>query len=192
MKTKLDRLLDSISPEKVIEQTYNRANEAINTFGFRRAKVDQWDQFRGCMSDFLRHLDYCILRLKKPIDVSTEDYWTYCIRPLLKIYGIHGEKAAFEMVRTGNEGGLYAVLKAFAMQKAEEYSNNEIASRTGIFWESLSTDEKFTAMKEYSEKYGHLFPSELTEKGAVRIKGNFLKVLQKHPFMVQDLRRTGH
>ena len=36
----------------------------------------------------------------------------------------HVEKAAFEMARTGNEGGLYAVLKAIAGQLAEEYAEN--------------------------------------------------------------------
>ena len=133
MPTKLDRLLDSISPEKTIEDIYNRANEAINSFRFKKAQITQWDEFRRCMAEFNRHLEERILKLRKPIDVSIDWYWGHSIRPLLKIYGLNGEKAAFEMARTGNEGGMYAVLKAFAMHRAEEYSQNEIAAKVLFF-----------------------------------------------------------
>lgn len=51
--------------------------------------------------------------------------WGRCITHLLKIYGENGEKAAFEMVRTGVEGGIYAVLKRLAKQMAKEYARNE-------------------------------------------------------------------
>lgn len=191
MPTKLDRLLDSISPEKTMENIYNRANEAINSFRLKKAQIEQWHEFRRCMAEFNRHLEERILKLRKPIDVSIDWYWGHSIRPLLKIYGLNGEKAAFEMARTGNEGGMYAVLKAFAMQRAEEYSQNEIAAKVLFFWNDLSVDEQFKTMDEYLQKYGHLFPSELTEGSAVRLRGSFWKVLQKHPIMAQNLRRTG-
>lgn len=191
MKTKLDRLLDSISPEKTIEQTYGRANEAINTFRFKKAKIQKWNEFRNCMAQFLRHLDKCILNLPRSINTSNDFYWGLSVRPLLKTYGINGEKAAFEMARTGNEGGMYAVLKAFAMQRCQEYSDNEISTRALSYWNSLSVDQQFKTIDEYFQKYGHLFPSELTEGNAARLRGSFWKVLQKHPTMVQNLRRTG-
>ena len=191
MPTKLDRLLDSISPEKTIEDIYNRANEAINSFRFKKAQITQWDEFRWCIAEFLRHLEEHILNLRKPVDISLDWYWGHSVRSLLKIYGINGEKAAFEMARTGNEGGMYAVLKAFAMRRAEEYSQNEIAAKVLFYWNALSVDEQSEAMDEYLRKYGHLFPSELTEGNAVRLRGSFWKVLQKHPELVQKIRQTG-
>ena len=95
------------------------------------------------------------------------------------------------IANTGNEGGLYAVLKAFAMYKAEEYTKNEISAKVSTCWEGLSADQKLQAAKEYVVKYGDIIPSELSEKNAPLIRGHFWKVLEKHPFVVQRLRQTG-
>ena len=50
-------------------------------------------------------------------------------------------------------------------------------------------DEKFEVMGEYISKHGHLLPSELTEGSAVRIKMNFIKVLEEHPRLIKKLRK---
>ena len=191
MPIKLERLLDAIDPDKALEETFNRANEAINTFNDKAAQIDKWDDFRYCMSEFLQHVDTCVLRLRQSLEVSSDYYWSRCVRILLKLYGIQGEKAAFEMARTGNEGGLYGVLKAVAMKAAEEYSKNEITARIGSYWEGLSVDEQLEASVEYIAKYGHLLPSELTEGSAARIRANFPKILQQHPHLIRKTRQVG-
>ena len=191
MATKLDKLLENIDPEKTITETYNRANHALNTFNYSAAQIEAWNDFKCCMENFLRHVDSCVLRLRKPLDVASDYYWPHCVRVLLDIYGINGEKAAFEMARTGNDGGLYAVLKAMAMRVTEDYSKNEIKARVNQYWNDLPVDEKLEAADEYIEKYGHLLPSELTEGGAARIRANFPKFLEKHPAMIQKLRGVG-
>ena len=109
----------------------------------------------------------------------------------MEIYGRSGEKAAFEFSRTGNEGGLYGVLKAVAMRIADDLSKNEIAARVNAFWRSHSPEEVLEASREYLARYGHLLPSELTEASAARIVANFPKVLENHPKLVQRLRRVG-
>ncbi len=187
MQTKLDRLLEFIRPEKTMVETFNRANEAINTFGIDTARIEQWDQFRYCMAEFLRHLDFCILRLRKPVDVSTDYYWSKCHQVLYRVYRSNGEKVAFEMARTGNENGLYGVLKAVAMHMAEKYSKNEISGKVDAYLKSLSLDEQFEACSEYIAKYGHLLPSEITEGSAGRIRANFHKVLEEHPGLIQRI-----
>jgi hypothetical protein len=106
----------------------------------------------------------------------------------MKEYGTNGEKAAFEMVRTGSEGGLYAVLKAVARRMINEYAGNEISARISYFWENLSVDEQIEATEEYLGKYGHLLPSELTEGSAARIRANFIKVLEEHPNLIKRMR----
>ena len=118
MQTRLDKLLASISPEKTITETYNRANEAINSFR-TSARIDKWDNFGHCMARLLQRLDVCILRLSRPVDSSLDYYLSLFPNVLIRVYGPSGEKAAFEMARTGNEGGLYTVLKAVAMRRAE-------------------------------------------------------------------------
>jgi hypothetical protein len=191
MQTKLDRLLAFISPQKTIVETYNRANEAINTFHAGTAQIKNWDQFRYCLAEFLRHVDFCTLRLRRPVDVSSEYYWGHCINVLHGIYGPSGEKTAFEMARTGNEGGLYSVLRAMAMHRAEEYIRNEISAKVIAYLDSLSVDEQLDACSEYITKYGYLIPSEITEGNAIRIQANFRKVLEKHPRLLLRFQGVG-
>ncbi len=191
MKSKLDILLESISPESTIQQTYNLANEAIMNFRCDKATVASWEEFKCCMARFLKHLDGTVLKLKKIPDIDLTEYWRYCIKPLLKTYGSSGDVTAFMIASTGNEGGLYAVLKAFAMYKAEEYTKNEISSKISVFWQGLSTDEKLKAADEYLCKYKQIIPSEMLEDYDPLIKGYFWKILEKHPFMIHKLRQTG-
>ena len=79
MKTTLDRLLESISPERAVEETYNRANEAIVSFDFDKAKVESWHEFKYCMARFLKHLDEKVLKLREPVDIPLTEYWRHCI-----------------------------------------------------------------------------------------------------------------
>ena len=191
MKTDLDRLLETIDPERTIEDAFRRADEAINSFPLRRACITDWNEFTVCMAEFVVHVESQILRLRRPVRAAFDFEWGRAAAILMKIYGRSGEKAAFEMARTGNEGGLYGVLKAVAMRIADELSQNEITARVGAFWQSHSPEEVLDASSQYLAQYGHLLPSEMTEGSAARIRGNFLKVLQNHPKLVQRLRRVG-
>ena len=132
-----------------------------------------------------------MLRLRLPVRSAFDFDWGRAVAVLTKIYGRNGQKAAFEMARTGNEDGLYGVLKAVAMRLAEDLSKNEIVSLVHTFWQDHTPGEVLTASQEYLAKYGHLLPSELTEASAARLRANFLKVLENHPELVQRLRRVG-
>ena len=191
MQTELDKLLCLISPEHTIEETFNRANEAINTFHIESAQIDNWDEYRNCIVELLRHLEARILLLREPVKSSFEFYWSRGAYVLSEVYGSSGVKAAFEMARTGNNGGLYDVIKKVAMHVAEDYAKNNISVRVYDYWNRLSVDEKIEASSEYIAKYGHLLPSELTEGSAARIHADFVKVLKEHPRILQRIRRTG-
>ena len=117
--------------------------------------------------------------------------WGRCTQILMRAYGSNGEKAAFEMARTGNDGGLYAVLKKMANSMAEQYIENEVSAKVSFYWNGLTVDEMLKAADEYLSKYGHLLPSELTEGSAGRIRANMPKVLQEHPRLLQRLGRIG-
>lgn len=190
LATRLERLLAGIDPDRTSQVTYRRANEAINTFR-APAKIEKWNEFKAAVMRYSNHVESCILNLREPIDETSEFYWPRCVRVLLDIYGINGEKASFEMARTGNEGGLYAVLKAVAMNLAEKYAQNEISARISAYWQNLSVDEQLQASSEYIARYGHLLPSELTEGSAARIRANFPKVLKKHHDLIEKIRRVG-
>ena len=95
------------------------------------------------------------------------------------------------MARTGNEGGLYAVLKALAKLMSEEYANNEISARISHYWNQLTPQEWLAAGEEFIAKYGHLLPSEHTEGTGARIKADLPKTLKEYPRLLQQLRRVG-
>ena len=191
MQTELDRLLASISPEETIVKTFNRANEALNTFHPRTALIENWNEFRDSMAEFLRHVERHTLRLRRPVDVSSGYYWSQCVRVLLKVYGSSGEKVAFEMARTGNEGGLNAVLRSLAMHVAEGYIKMEIQAKVNAYSRSLSNDQQLAASSEYLAKHGHLLPSDITENTAARVQANFGTVLEKHPWLVLKIHEVG-
>ncbi len=191
MTMTLDQLLASIDPERTWEEAAARVDEAVNSYPHRSARLDRWDDFRVCLIDFMRHVEASVLHIPAMPQASLDFEWGRCVRILSNEYGVNGEKAAFEMARTGNEGGLYAVLKRVAGHIAQHYGGREVAGRAGTWWDELSVEEQLAAIEEYLAKYGHLLPAELTEGSAVRVKANFPKVLQEHSQMLQRMRRVG-
>jgi hypothetical protein len=190
--TKLEKLLDDIRPEKVIVRTFDRANQAINSYRIDRAQIKDLDHFKDIMGRFVRHIDLLVLRLRTPMDVSPDEYWSRFAEDLLRgVYGPSGTKTAFEMARTGSGGGLYKVLRAVAMHAAEDYAKREIQARVNAFWESLSIDEQLEACSEYLANYGPLLPQEMTERSAGRIRAAFNKVLERHPWTLLKTHEVG-
>ena len=191
MPTKLDQLLESIDPQRTLDETDARVDRAVNTFSWEKGLITDWSEFKACLVGFLRHIERHVLCLRASPDVSADFDWGRCVQLLMHEYGPNGEKAAFEMARTGSEGGLYGVLRRFARQVADKYAQQEITGRISHWRDGLSVDERLAAGTEYVAKYGHLLPRELTESGGVRIRANLWKVLEKHVYLVQRMRRVG-
>jgi hypothetical protein len=132
-----------------------------------------------------------VLKIRTDIPDGTEYYWSRCSGILNNAFGPSGFKTAFEMVRTGKNGGLYQILKIIAEHMAENYAQNEISARIYTYWESLTVDEKLAATDEYLHNYGHLLPAEFTDGSAARLKVHFPEVLKEHPKTIQRMRRVG-
>lgn len=189
--TKLDRLLESIHPARTTEELSRRADDALNSFTPEAAQIEQWDQFRHCLIRFMDHAQNRFLRLPRSCPTDVDFAWGRCCQILMRAYGVDGDKAAFEIGRTGNEGGIGSVLRKMAHIMAEEYAKNEIESKISTYWNGLSVDEQLAAGNEYPAKYGHLLPSELTEASAARIRANLPRVCLEHARLVQRLKRVG-
>ncbi|MFH1742654.1 MAG: hypothetical protein ABIH23_26920 [bacterium] len=188
MRTKLDRLLESIDPTRPIDETAARVDGALNSFRLHAARITDWGEFKWCVARLVCHVRNTVLRPQPPLAVDRVFDWDKGCKALQREYGASGEKTAFEKARTGNEGGLYSVIKGIANQLTEEYTENEIRSRIGRFWEQLSFEEQSGVADEYLAKYGYLLPSEMTEASAGRLRANILKVLEEHPRLVRSLR----
>lgn len=188
MSTKLDLILRDIDPSRTIDETYARVDRALNSFSFSQAQITDWQTFRVYIARLVFHVRNTVLRLQQPLEFDVEFEWGQAVRYLQNEYGPDGEKVAFQKARTGNEGGLYSVLKTVAKKIAEEYSTNEIQNRISNYLNQLTVDEHLDAADEYLKKFGHLLPSEVTEGYPARIKGFFHKFLEKHPKLIRDLR----
>lgn len=191
MPTKLDTLLESIDPSRNYDDVSTRVDHAINTFPMHRATIEDWEEYENFIADLYRHVEKTVLKLPQPRSEDNEYFFGLCIKFLNKAFGPSGFKAAFEIVRTGKEGGLYQVLKTVANLIGERYAENEIGGRISHYWESLTLDEQLAAPDEYLQKYGHLLPSELTEGSAARLRVNFPKVLEEYPKMIRRMRQIG-
>ncbi len=191
MITELDRLLESIDPSRTLDQVSTRVDDALNSFRVQSGIIKDWQGFRTVLAEFFRHIENGVLRIRPSFSGDPDIDWGRCCNLLRREYGANGEKAAFEMVRTGAEGGLFSVLRAVTSRMLEDYAGNEIAAKISNFWGSLSTDEQLAASQEYLDKYGHLLPSELTSGSAARIRANFIKVLEEHPRIMRRLRNIG-
>jgi len=191
METKLDKLLQSIDPAITLDQVSDRADDAINTFDLPSGIIEKWDEFKDILTRFHWHVQKTIVRIQLLKSPNHDIEWGRCCELLLKEYGENGEKAAFEMTRTAAEGGIYRVLKALASRMVDEYAGNEIKAKINHFWIALSLDEQWEVMDEYLEKFGYLLTSEITEGSAARIKADFPKALQEHPYTIRRLRKIG-
>ena len=192
MPTKLDKLLQSIDPSRVLDKVSADVDRAVNSFSMRRAKIEDWEEYEEFLAGFLRHIESVVLRLGSKAPHAKDIYWARCSNILEKKYGQNGFKTAFEMVRTGKNGGLYRILKIIADQMTENYAQNEISGRITYYLEELTIDEKLAAADEYHNKFGHLLPSDFTDANAARLKIHFEKALNEHPKIIQRMRRIGH
>jgi len=187
--TTLDDLLHAIDPRNNLDVRSAEADEALNTFTGKLAMIERWDGFRFYMARLYGHVLNTIYHIQ--YSMGFEHNWAMCVRILSKIYGKSGFQAAFEIARTGKEGGLRRIVIEVAKQIAEDQANNEIRILVDAFVNRLHGHEQDRIAFEYIQKYSRLLPSELIEDGAVRVRANLTKILERHPHMVQQLRRIG-
>lgn len=190
MKTKLDKHIDRTDPSRTFDPISLLADSAINSFKIGRGVVQTQDEFELLLANFFCHVENVVLKIN-PRRLPHPDMDMHrCANMLRKEYGTNGETTAFEIAKSGAEGGLYSVLKAVARHMADEYASNYIGAIVSEFWESLSVDERLAVSKEYLDKYGQLIPSELMEGGAVRLRAFFWNVLEEHPKIIKRLRNV--
>jgi hypothetical protein len=191
--TQLDDLLQAIDPARTFDQTSARVHEALSRLRIDSALIQDWNAYREFMASLYCRLEAAALGATRAREVNLEFDWDRCARLLNRVYKPAGYKAAFEMARTGNEGGLRAVMQALAEKVAETYAENEISARVGRFIENLvGVPERYQAtVAEYLKKHGRLLPSEVTEGSGARVTFNFQAVLENHSKVLRRLRSTG-
>jgi hypothetical protein len=191
MATRLDHLLERIHPSRTLDRINAQTDAAMSSFSGFRMDIDTWQQFQDCMAAFYRHMLVNSLELRPPPDIDPDFAWGLCTRLLVAEYGARGPATAFDLARSGVEGGLYAVLKAVARRMAAEHAENLIGARVNDYLNGLSAEEELADAEEYEARYGHLLPPDMTGKGTVLLQAFFRQVLLQHPSLVQGLGRLG-
>lgn len=186
MSTELDLLISRIDSSKTIDVDERRINEAITSFDWNKATVDSFDEHKKCLADFMREL-YSHEFLTGNIDFDTDFGYGLALQRLEREYTGNVLQTVYEIMSTGSEGGVYKILRSLGRLVAEEFSRNAIGAYVSEFWSNLSTDEKLAVSDEYIEKFIDILPGSITNN-RVRIKANFPKVLENHPWMLKRIR----
>lgn len=193
MLSKLERLLDSIDPGRTLDGVARHVDEAVNSFPSGLAQVTSGTEFRNQMVRFWRHLQPRMLGFgPESLPDCTPHEWEHCQRTLNAIYATkNGWKTALEISLTGVEGGHYDVLKRFARNVLEEYTEKLITSGVRSFWSGLSIDERLAAAEEYVAKFADVLPPAYSGKPAAELHESLPGILQQHPRRLRRLRQIG-
>ena len=141
MATKLEELLAAIHPSRTLDAVSSRVDRAAARFGDARAQVTEFDEYQELIGCFFAHVEAEVLGTRTLWPAHKEMYVYRAQQLLNEAYGASGWKAAFEMARTGVEGGMRQVLATLAERMALMYARNEIRARVAVFWDEASPDE---------------------------------------------------
>lgn len=185
--TKLDNLLDSIHPSRVIDLVARRANKVLTEFSVP-ATVGSQDALLDVLVRLHRRCFYEMLRLSGDFPKASPEFeQSMCREVLNKAFGSSGFRTSADIAITGAEGALPRVVREFVTVLSSQFTKNEIASRVCFYWKDLTDEERFAAPDEYLEKY----KSVIHPGYEWNIRANFRDWLLKHPMMIQNLERIG-
>jgi len=182
-------ILKELTKPGYIEKRYLGADYAINSVSVK-GPVGSFNEFKQILIEVIVLVQKYVLKTQKTVEGSQTFYLDIAYKVLQKVYGPNGEKAAFEMSRTGKEGGISAVIRSLAYGYTDILFKDEAKAKVGVLWAKLSHDQKFSIMDQYVSTFGYLWPDELVENGAVRLKMNFPKTLQLHIEQIRKLTKA--
>jgi hypothetical protein len=182
-------ILRDLTTPQYAEKKYLGADRAINAV-IVSGLVASFEEFEKILVEVISLVQKYVLKVQRPVKGAREFYLDTAFRVLQKKHGPNGEKAAFEFSRTGKNGGVNAVIRSIAYGYTDVLFENESKARVGVLFEKLSHDQKFAVMDEYIKEFGYLWPDELIENGAVRLKMNFPKTLQLHIENIRKLTKS--
>jgi hypothetical protein len=186
MKTRLDRLLENL--EAILERNREQADKVINQFPLAPVRIDDWQNFEFFLAGCVSHLESVVLNVTQR-QTDREIHLARGHNLLKKIYGDSPMQTAFEIVRTGNEGGVYGLIQRVTHAYSQEYTENMIGMTVECYWNHRTPSQLVKDAHEYADKFASMIPGELTEGSAGRIKAQYRKLLNQHPFLIQKMRR---
>lgn len=191
MRTALDRCLDAIHPDRTRDAIQRRVDEALNGFTVATNIVNDAIEYRELLSRFVERLDRLLGLLPKDGQSPEWMLWGRAVQLLRSTYGPRGDLAAYEMQRSGVEGGLLGVLRKVAAAAVEERVKADVSAWVTSFCGRLSADEYLQVGAEYIRKHGHLLPAEMREGHALRPRLNLIELFKAHHALLVETNRVG-
>ena len=187
MADALTRLLARIEP--IPADTDRRVDSALNAFSLPSALITDRSSYSRLMAAFYHHMECRLVGAPTHRGPDVEFDYGRCRLILQQEYGQNGDKAAFELARTGHEGGLRGLLGTIAEAMGKEHVSQLVETCVAQYWESRSVADLLSDAEEYVRRFGRIIPAEMRERGGVRIRGEFFRALTKHPFVVAKIRQ---
>ena len=182
----MDRLLWALHPDRAIHPWHRCADAALANFERPRGQITTLSAFADVVVVFYWHVLGHLLGLGAPLQLSTKAAWSAVREILQKTYGPAGHVAAFEMTRTGVNGGLPAVLRTIANKMAERASREEIHRQVTGFWNLLSTAGWLATGPLLLQRLQALLSPELAIEIAARLQADPPAFLEELPQLLLD------
>ena len=187
MHSGLNKLLKDIDPKVTIDDVERKVNKAVQAF--KGKSFSNYDDFTKLIGEFYQHVYNQIYCFDNSYKLPPGHDIGYANEILSFSYGHNNPlHTAYEIARTGVEGGLRQILSDLANQIAQKESTNWIRIRVLKFWNELSPNEWDDVADSYIDKFGHLFPSDVLEGEALRIRQHLPDILMMHPDLVRGIR----
>ncbi len=190
MAMRLDVILENLHPTRLMDPVRRKLTQALDTFPHRASRITRWPEFQCWFVLLCRHCEAAVLGLKAmPSELNVEADFGRYFHYLQGAFGSSG-KAAFETARSGCEGGAEAVARQIATAIGNEYIKHWTEVSVWSYWNSLTPDEKEAAGYEFVTMCGHLYPTEMTESSAARIRFFLPHILMEYPRLQEKLRES--
>jgi hypothetical protein len=184
----LTDLLDCIDPTQTLDPVEQEVGGVLEQSEFRALVIDDYDEIRQRLARFVQLARNAVCHVPpesgEHLEINLGEALTR-----LQNQGYPHFQAIHQQSSTGTNGGLRAVLQKLAAAMMQEYAGRKISCEIGEYWEGLSTKQKLAAPDEYIVLYRDVLPKDVTEGSGVRFRGFFWQVLERHPYMLRDLRR---
>ncbi|MGA2497749.1 MAG: hypothetical protein ABSH20_08410 [Tepidisphaeraceae bacterium] len=177
----LDQFLESISPQRTILDIGMKIDRALNTFPVPAQWTGNHDSFQEMVIQFLCHVDQHLAGASSrrppmpPYDLG------HCVDVFESIYGSMGIHRAYDLARTGHEGGVYRVLRDFAAALVMRAHRHTIAKPISDFLWDMTEEGRMEMARHYIARFGSYLPPEWLEHGGVPVARNLKQILQQHP-----------
>lgn len=189
MATALEELIKTIDPSRTIERVSAAVDEAFNSFKYSNL-IRTFEDYEEYMARFVQHIEQIVLKFQSNSPYNKEFFWSRYVNLFNRGYEPEAWKWNYEKVMTGEDGGLYKILKDVAALILKDRSGNEISARISAFWNALNTEEQLNAIDEFIRKFGHTLPPKFTEGSAVHLKMHFPRFLEQYPQFLLEMRRS--